>query len=122
MLSGFNIGDMLHVTFYIAERSDVPPPETIQVLLGGAPLALYAPASTLWTQQATATTVANSTSLDLEFLATSSGFPSSEEDTGIDDVVVADLGPSGAPEPSTLGLICLVLGGLVIVRRRQSER
>lgn len=127
-ITGFAVGQSYGVDFYIALRNgkcscvtgglpNTPNPgDTIEVLLGGQLLGTFTPSTATWTEITTGTMVANSTTMDLEFVSASGGTLSSRElDTLIDDVMVGE----ETPEPSTL---ILAAGGLAFLAGRRRLR
>ncbi len=106
-VSGFNVGSLYDVNFYIAQRDDsffgAEPGDAIEVVLGGQILGTYTPKTTTWTPITTGLVQATSTSMDLQFVSTSTGLLSTPEvDALFDDVTIDD--PDAVPEPSSLTL------------------
>lgn len=119
-ISGFTVGADYDVTFDIAQRAylgkNAAAGDTIEVLLGGQILGSFTPTTMTWTPVTTSVMQANSGSMTLEFLSTSTGVLStSEVDTLFTNVSIDDPGPVGAPEPATFVLVggtLLLLAGL----------
>jgi len=109
------VGDIYDFSFLDAERPSYPA-DTITVSLNSVVIGTYTPSTTTFTLQTTSQIVATSANETLSFVGVAAG---PDSGSAIDNVTVADLGPSAAPEPGTLFLLVPALGGLAIVVRRR---
>jgi hypothetical protein len=120
-ISGFTVGADYDVSLYMTERAylgkNPSAGDTIEVLLGGQVLGTFTPTTMTWTPVTTSVMQATATTMNLEFLSTSTGVLStSEVDTLFTDVSIFDPGdPTGVPEPASYLLVggtLLMLAGL----------
>lgn len=116
-LTNFTVGDSYNVSFYIAPPtwSGQITAMPVDVTMGDNDLGTYMPGAA-WMPVTTSAFTATDTSYTLAF----TGLPTVEWPYGIDQqgalldlVVVNDLGPGGAPEPASFGM--MLLGGAALV-------
>jgi len=122
------VGDRYQLTYFIGNTTGggiFGNTSTINVLVNGVQTfsdvnSTVSPTTQNW-QQFSHTFVATGASTALSFL---NGDPISDNDNGLDNIVVTDLGPAvGAiPEPETYAMLLAGLGLLGFMRRRRKQQ
>jgi hypothetical protein len=120
-----NIGDNYALTFWVGNVFNPTgiygTTSTVHVSANGTSLGAFVNSCTTCTtiqtwQSFTTTFKATSASTTLQFL---NGDPSNDNDNGLDNVSLADLGPASVPEPSSPLLLVPALLGLAAYARRR---
>jgi hypothetical protein len=120
------VGNRYQLSYYIGNTTGggvFGTTSTVNVSLNGAPTfadtnSTVSPTTQNW-EQFTHTFVAGTSTTTLAF---QNGDPSTDNDNGLDNVVLTDLGPAATPEPATLTLVGVIIVGLTGYgwRRRKS--